>query len=193
MNLRLNPQLALGYKSPTQITRVVSEAWGIDNLYCANCPSPTLSPTPANTRAIDYFCPRCRSSYQLKSSRRPFGKRINDGAYEAMIEAILGDNTPNLFLLRYDHPLWTVRDLFLVPQFLLSRSSIEKRTALTAKAERAGWVGCNILLNALPPDAKIPVVTSGKAIPPKIVRYNLRKLQPLKKIVAKDRGWTLDV
>jgi len=46
-------QLAAAYKSNSQRARVVTEAWGEDNLYCPNCSSPKLSRLSHNTRASD--------------------------------------------------------------------------------------------------------------------------------------------
>ena len=59
--------LADNYKSLAQQARVVSEGWGNDNLFCPNCPSPTLNPAPNNTQAFDFLCSNCKSSFQLKS------------------------------------------------------------------------------------------------------------------------------
>ena len=193
MNIRLNSRLASGYKNPAQRTRVITEAWGGENLFCPNCPSPALDPTTANTPAIDFICLRCRETFQLKGSSRLIGHRLLDGAYATMMEAVLSQNTPNLYILQYDRTQWIVRHLLLIPHFVFTASSIEKRRPLSATARRAGWVGCNILLSNLPLDAKIPLVQQGSVIPSKIVRKKYRQLQPLKELTLKERGWTLDV
>lgn len=185
--------LATGYTSAAQKARVVSEAWARDNLYCPNCQSPSLNPSPNNTAAFDFVCPSCELRAQLKSKSSPIGDRIVDAAYEAMRRAILEDRTPNLYALRYDKSYWQVRDLILVPHFAFSLSAIEARPPLSAGARRAGWVGCNIVLRNIPADAKLPLVSAGIPVPPGQVRDSFRRLKPLEEISPKERGWTLDV
>jgi type II restriction enzyme len=186
-------RLAENYRSAAQQARVVSEAWGSNNLYCPNCQSPSLNPAPNNTAAVDYFCPVCNSPFQLKSKSSPIGDRIVDAAYEAMKRAILKDSTPNLYALHYERASWEVRNLILVPHFAFSISAIEARPPLAATARRAGWVGCNIVLKNIPPDARIRLVSDGVPALPELVRESFRRLKPLEEISAKERGWTLDV
>jgi type II restriction enzyme len=185
--------LALNYKSPAQQARVVSEAWGRDNLYCPNCQSPFLSPAANNTAAFDFLCPNCKLPFQLKSKSSPIGDRIVDAAYSAMMRAILEDRTPNLYALHYSRIFWQVRDLILVPHFAFSASAIEARKPLALGARRAGWVGCNIVLKNIPSDAKIKLVSDGVSTTPRQVRESFHRLRPLKEISPAERGWTLDV
>lgn len=193
MNLSMPAHLAANYKSPAQQARVVSEEWGSANLYCPNCQSSSLNRAPNNEPAVDYFCPVCTSPFQLKSKSSPIGDRIVDAAYEVMRRAILNDATPNLYALHYERPSWHVRNLILVPHFAFSISAIEARTPLAATARRAGWVGCNIVLKNIPPDARIKLVSEGTPTPPNLVRESFRRLKPLEEIGVKERGWTLDV
>ncbi|HEX8174485.1 MAG TPA: DpnI domain-containing protein [Pyrinomonadaceae bacterium] len=193
MNLSMPAHLAQGYKSPAQIARVVSEAWGKDNLYCANCQSPSLTPAPNNTEAFDFTCPRCGLRFQLKSKSSPIRDRIVDAAYQAMMRAILEDRTPNLYALHYSRLYWQVRDLILIPHFAFSASAIEARKPLALNARRAGWVGCNIVLKNIPPDARINLISNGVPLPPQLVRQSFHRIKPLEEIGAKERGWTLDV
>lgn len=110
-----------------------------------------------------------------------------------MRDAIKGDRTPNLFLLHYQLPQRVVQNLLLIPHFAFSLSLLEKRKPLSSTARRAGWVGCNFLLDRIPPDAKIPVVDSGKIIPPVEVRKAYERVRPFEKLNIEKRGWTLDV
>lgn len=185
--------LASTYKSAAQQARVVSEAWGQTNLYCPNCQSPHLDPAPNNTAAVDYFCPVCDLPFQLKSKSSPIGDRIVDAAYEAMRRAIAQDSTPNLYVLHYERMSWQVRNLILVPHFAFSISAIESRKPLAPHARRAGWVGCNIVLKNIPPDARIKLVTDSVPVSPQLVRDSFHRLKPLEEIGTKERGWTLDV
>ena len=93
----------------------------------------------------------------------------------------------------YNPAHWTVQNLILVPSFAFSLSCLEKRKALRSTAERAGWVGCNILLVNIPADARIPVVVNGKPNNPALVRRQYDRLRPLENLKSDARGWTLDV
>jgi type II restriction enzyme len=181
------------YKSASQRARVGTESWGATNFFCPACESPRLRSAPQGTAAIDYVCPSCDSPFQLKSQSRPLGSRIVDAAYSEMRRAILEDRTPNLFVLHYDLDAWAVRSVLLVPHFAFALSALERRKPLAATARRAGWVGCNILLDKIPVDARIPLVNEGTIQTPREVRRSYNRLRPLERLQVEKRGWTLDV
>ena len=193
MNLNL-PTLDLEkYKSSSQRARVGTESWGASNFFCSACESPRLEQASCNTAAIDFLCPVCNSTYQLKSQSKSFGAKILDAAYSKMKKAILEDRTPNLFVLQYDLANWAVRTVILIPRFAFTLSALERRKPLAPTARRAGWVGCNILLDKIAPDARISVVEDGKPLPPPDVRRAYHRLCPLERLKIEKRGWTLDV
>jgi type II restriction enzyme len=181
------------YTSKAQRTRVATEAWASANLYCPNCNSPALDSSAANTPAIDFQCPKCAATYQLKAQSCAFSRRIVDAAYSTMVRAILENRTPNLFALHYEISDWVVENVILIPRFAFPLSAIEKRKPLAETARRAGWVGCNILLHAIPPDARIKIISDGEPVAPADVRAQYARIRPLAKLDAKQRGWTLDV
>ena len=181
------------YKSASQRARIGTESWGAANFFCPSCESPRLDVAPRNTVAVDYFCPACNSPFQLKSQSKPLGTRIVDAAYSEMKRAILEDRTPNLFVLHYDLDAWAVRRVLLVPHFAFALSALERRKPLAPTARRAGWVGCNILLDKIPVYARISVVNEGTPQAAREVRNSYNRLRPLKKLQVEKRGWTLDV
>jgi len=181
------------YKSASQRARVGTESWGAANFFCPACQSPRLNVAPRNTVAVDYFCPSCESPFQLKSQSKPLGSRIVDAAYSEMKHAILEDRTPNLFVLHYDLDTWAVRTILLVPHFAFALSAVERRKPLASTARRAGWVGCNILLDRIPVHARISVVNEGTPQTSQQVRASYNRLRPLEKLQVEKRGWTLDV
>ena len=193
MDLHLPSEDIDRYKSASQRARVGTESWGASNFFCPVCDSPRLELAPHGTATLDYTCPRCDSPFQLKSQSRPFGTRIVDSAYSQMKSAILTDRTPNLYVLHYDLTAWAVRTVILIPHFAFALSAIERRPPLAPTARRAGWVGCNILLNKIPQDVRIPIVADGAARPAAEVRRAYRRLRPLEKLKVETRGWTLDV
>jgi type II restriction enzyme len=186
------PETLVNYRSRSQIARVITEAWARSNLYCAACDENTLIPASNNTRAFDFECGKCSARYQLKSSRKAHRYRIVDSAYSSMREAIESDHVPNLLALHYSEQ-WSVINLLLIPSFCFSVSALEKRKPLAATAKRAGWVGCNILLNAIPPDARIQVVSDSTSFARENVRTQYRQVKELKSLPPTVRGWTLDV
>jgi type II restriction enzyme len=193
VNLELPIENLDCYKSASQRARVGTESWGASNFFCPVCDSPRLDVTPHGTATLDYSCPKCDSPFQLKSQSRPFGARIVDAAYSQMKNAILTDHTPNLYILHYDVTAWAVRTVILIPHFAFALSAIECRPPLGPTARRAGWVGCNILLNKIPQDARIPIVAEGAARAAAEVRRAYRRLRPLEKLKVEKRGWSLDV
>ncbi len=187
------PRAPARYKSRSQIARVTTEPWVLQNVYCPSCPSPRLESLKANTPAKDFVCPRCEERFQLKSSRSLFKSRIPDAAYSRMIQAIQEDETPNIFGLHYDRDEWRVRNLIVIPRFAYSLKDILKRRPLSATAQRHDWVGCDISLRAIPQRARIPVILDGVPISPREVRREFERLRPLQRVRSKVRGWTLDV
>ncbi|MEY4916759.1 MAG: hypothetical protein RL616_672 [Verrucomicrobiota bacterium] len=193
MNLAMSGKIAAAYKSGSQMSGNVSEAWGADNFYCPNCSSPKLDWLKPGTKANDYRCPSCGFWFQLKSKKTPLGNTITDGAYAAMMEAINEDRSPNFFFLHYDFQTWTVRNLILIPHFAFPASAIIKRPPLAATARRAGWVGCNFALNRIPQEARISIITEKQIASEKEVREKFKKVKPLQEISVSQRGWALDV
>lgn len=193
MQLALPTAGLAAYTSASQRARIATELWGLRNLYCANCASLSLEPSPPNTPAIDFECPKCRIRFQLKSQSHAFGNRVLDSAYSKMVREIKENRTPNLLVLHYHLDLWRVGNLLMIPSFAFPLSAIEKRKPLAPTARRAGWVGCNILLGAIPQDARIPIIVDGVPVPTKQVRQQYARIRPLKTLRPEQRGWTLDV
>lgn len=193
MDLRLPTAGLERYKSASQRARIGTESWGAENFFCPACESPRLEPSPQGTAAIDYVCPSCDSPFQLKSQSKPFGSKIVDAAFSEMKRAIQEDRTPNLYVMHYDLAAWAVHSVILVPRFAFTLSAIERRKPLAATARRAGWVGCNIVLDKISAHARIPIIQEGNVRPTQSVREAYQRLRPLEKLQVEKRGWTLDV
>jgi type II restriction enzyme len=109
-----------------------------------------------------------------------------------MVRAIRSDRVPNLLILQYSAG-WHINNLLLIPSFFFSETAIEKRAPLSLQARRAGWVGCNILLDRIPEDGKIAMVSDGLAVEEEIVREEFSRIRKLAEVPPTLRGWTLDV
>lgn len=155
MLLTFRSELGAGYKSASQRARVLTEDWALRNMYCPACVSNRLRNTENNTEAVDFQCIGCEAEYQLKATSKPIGRKIVDAGYDAMMRAIREDRLPHFLFLSYDNIRARVNDLIMVPSFCLSTSAIEARKPLGANARRAGWVGCNIILDSVPTDGRL--------------------------------------
>lgn len=188
----MDPRYASGYKSASQITRKITEAWADANLFCVACESPSLASAAVNAEAIDFKCASCRAVYQLKALKSWSERRVPDAGYDAMMRALRSDSIPNLLVIQYT-PEWVVHNLILIPSFFFSPAAIQKRKPLSPNARRAGWVGCNILLSEIANDGKIRMVSQGTALASDTVRIRYNLVRPLSQVAVNTRGWALDV
>jgi len=193
VELSLDPSKAASYSSRSQIARVVTENWVAEQVYCPACDCKTLVPTPPGTQVVDFVCRVCKEGFQLKSQSHAFRSKVTDAAYGPMIERIEQCRAPSFMFMHYRPDRWRVRDLFLVPSYFLSPSMIERRKPLALTARRARWVGCNILLSALPGDARIPMVADEIPLASADVRSSWRRFSFFKGANAESRGWMGDV
>jgi type II restriction enzyme len=185
--------LAAGYKNKSQVARVVTEAWARDNMYCPACPSDSLDRLKANTKVLDFQCPRCEEKFQLKAKDGSIGSVVANSAYEPKIQAIMTHANPSYAFLQYDPKPMQVASLFVVPRFFFSPDIIQKRAPLSASARRHGWVGSNILLGNLPLDARIYVVRDGYITSERDVRNAWSRFVFMDKVKVASRGWLNDV
>ena len=157
-DLAFAPLKAQHYKSATQKIRVLSEEWVSRSLYCPNCGNEQITPRRNNSAVSDFSCTVCAEEYELKSQKGTIKGRVVDGAYETMMRRLKEANNPNLLLLSYDPAALSVLGLTVVPKHFFIPELIEKRKPLSATARRAGWTGCNILLDNIPHAGRISLV-----------------------------------
>lgn len=193
MKLSFDVELAKPYHSVPQITRVLTESWVQDNLYCPRCGNRSISKFKNNRPVADFFCPKCQNQYELKSKSGSIAKKINDGAYETMIKRITGNQNPDFLFMSYSKNECAVDDLIIVPKHFFTPDIIEKRNPLTSTARRAGWVGCNILLGEIPEQGKISIIKHGKVIDQGEVLEKVYNSTLLQTNSMDSRGWLMDV
>lgn len=189
MELNCDLSAAIGYTSPLQISRVLSEAWFRRNGFCLACECEVLEPTANNTRACDFVCRACCGSYELKAFRRKPAKRLIDGAYGALVSRLQRGAAPTLMLMERSSG-WVISGLTAIHPLFLTPDIVEKRKPLSSTARRAGWVGCNIRLDLMGNDAAIEIIKGGVARPRESVREQFRKLDRLREVPLERRGWT---
>ena len=154
---------------------------------------PKLRSTRPNRPVADFHCKRCSEEYELKSQKSKFGAKVVDGAFGTMCERLAETNNPNLLLLNYDLKQFGVTNLFVVPKHFFVREIIEKRKPLATTARRAGWTGCNILLNQIPESGKIFFVREGQLQDKGKVLDQWRNTLFLRDESPDARGWLIEV
>lgn len=181
------------YKSNSQRARVLTENWFSSQMYCPCCLNRKIVNYPNNQKANDFFCDNCKNDFQLKSSQKPFGKKIVDGEFNTMYSVIQKGNAPNFFIMYYSSDEWMLKSLFMIPKFFVNISMLEKRKPLSQDARRAGWTGCNFLLNNLPQEGKISIITNEMIEDKDKVNKIWKKMFFLANKKPDFRGWTSDV
>lgn len=182
----------MDYTSKSQLARVMTESWVAKNGYCLACDSDRILPTAVNTQARDFECQVCRHPYELKSTLRPFGNKIVDGAFASMIRRIESGSVPSLLLLRYSETS-TVIDLTAIHHSLITREIVQERKPLAPTARRAGWIGCNILLSGIPLEGRIPLIKSGMPVPKVGSRAIFAATEKLATQSLTNRSWARDL
>ncbi|MDO4571703.1 MAG: DpnI domain-containing protein, partial [Planctomycetia bacterium] len=81
MNLYFDMSLVEGYQSVSQRTRLLTENWVAQNMFCPRCGHPELKHFQNNYPVADFFCPNCQNQFELKSKNGFWGGSVNDGAY----------------------------------------------------------------------------------------------------------------
>lgn len=186
--------LAKGYTSPSQIARVLTENWLVQNMYCPVCGEMSIHQAEPNAPVKDCICEHCKAQYELKSKKENSDKyttKVNDGVYRTMIARITSLDNPSFFFMHYD--AYEVNNLIIVPKCFFVPNVIEKRKPLSNHAERAGWEGCNILLRQIPGFAKIPIIKNGVFLDPKKVCREYNRIYSLQTNTIESRGWLFDV
>ena len=132
-------------------------------------------------------------TYELKSKSASISNKVNDGAYNTMIERITSINNPNFFFMHYNKSNLQVENFVMVPKYFFSPDIIEKRKPLADTARRAGWIGCNILLNRIPNEGRIFIIQNEKEVPIEQIIDKVHRTEFLRGSKLDARGWTLDV
>jgi len=192
MNLALDINLANGYKSNSQIARLLTENWVLNNSYCPSCGSLPLNEFENNRPVADFYCKKCSEEFELKSKSGKLSNTISDGAYSTMIERVSSENNPNFFFLTYTKT-WTVNDFLIIPKQFFTPEIIIKRPPLKETAKRAGWVGCNIDISKVADAGKVFLVKNAQIINQDIVKETFNKTLFLRTKNKDAKGWILDI
>jgi len=192
-DLILNFALGHQYRSESQKARVISEAWTESNAFCCSCGG-GLVRGKNNARVLDFTCVECQNGYELKSTRGNFTSKLPDGAFTAMMARLSDTSSPDFLFLSYDVKSFRVTNFFAVPTCFLDATVIEKRKPLSPHARRAGWVGCNLVMNRIPDAGKVFYIKDGEILKRSAVLEAWGRTAFLRrKADLEARGWTLEI
>ncbi|MDD4333038.1 MAG: DpnI domain-containing protein [Patescibacteria group bacterium] len=193
MKIIFNTALANKYTSLSQKARVLTETWVDNEIFCPSCGT-NIENYENNRPVADFYCPNCKEEYELKSKKDGLSKKIVDGAYKTMLERLKSNNNPNFFFLNYNPIKYEVLNFLVIPKHFFVPDIIERRKPLSENARRAGWIGCNILLQAIPQSGKIFYIKNGNIESKEDVLKNWQKTLFLRDSdKAELKGWILDI
>ncbi len=193
MEISLDSRIPENYHSNSQIARILTETWVADNMFCPRCGNLHIKHFENNRPVADFFCPSCNNEYELKSKNGVLGRKINDGAYKTMIDRITSNNNPDFFFMTYSQKELKVRDFVFVPKHFFVPDIIEKRKPLALTSRRAGWTGCNILIDKIPEQGRIYVISNGHALSREAVISRVTQSNRLETSNINSRGWLMDI
>lgn len=181
------------FESATQNARVWSETWVAEQLYCPSCGWDRVRKFENNNPVADFVCPACDEEFELKAKKGAMGGRVPDGAYRTMLERLAARNNPSLMLMSYDVSARSVTSFSVVPKHFFVSDIIRERKPLAETAKRAGWVGCDILLSAVPAVGRIEIVRHGEFLPKTAVLAKWKDTAFLWSKTGEARGWLVEV
>lgn len=193
MNLHFDATSVRAYRSNSQLARVLTERWVEDNMFCPRCGRLHIEHFPNNRPVADFYCPECHSEYELKSRNGSILKKVNDGAYSKMIQRITSNKNPDFFFMNYSKAELCVRDFVFVSKYFFVPNIIEKRPPLAESARRPGWVGCKILLDKIPEQGRVEIVSGGVVRETQTVLAVIQKNRGLETGDIETRGWLMDI
>jgi type II restriction enzyme len=192
LNLGFEEEAAV-FESASQNARVLTEHWVGAHLFCPNCGADRMDRYGNNRPVADFNCGACGEDFELKSQKGKFGRKVMDGAFGTMCDRLAGSDNPSLILMNYNKARLSVTTLFFVPKHFFIREIIEERKPLSPTARRAGWIGCNILINQIPEAGKIFLVRNGEQRPKSAVLEEWRSTLFLRRQSGAARGWLIEV
>ncbi len=193
MLLNFDFSLARKYHSAAQQIRVMSENWVLQNIYCVKCGYRQLAPFANNTPVGDFYCPSCKKNFELKTHKTDIKSKITDGAFSSMIDKIEKHTVPNFFYLHYAPADYRVQNFIVIPGYYFTRRIIEKRQPLAPTARRAGWVGCNINLRAIPESGKLYLIRKQQIADKSQILSSFNQMFFLHRHKEENKGWLLDI
>lgn len=180
------------FKSKSQISRVVTEKWAKENLFCPNCGN-KIVPYPANTKVYDFYCSKCPERFQLKSSGKAFSKSILGAEYKTTLRSLRVGRHPSLILLHYDKDNMLIKNISILHRACITASCLRPRKPLSPSARRHGWQGCLYLVDQIPKLGLISIVNDGRVASKNQVIQRWQAARKFLEVPFAKRGWLADL
>jgi type II restriction enzyme len=182
------------YISKSQIARVETEKWAINNLFCPFCGHP-MSESSANTKVFDFSCTICNQQYQLKTLSKRIGKKLIGSEYYTFIKAVETGTVPNFIIMEYfiEDNVFMAKEVIFIPKVFITEETIEKRKPLSETARRAGWTGCNLLFEQIPSYGKLKIVANQEFLPKDSILLEVKKIANLYNLDSQKSRWKIEM
>ena len=182
------------YTSKSQIARIETERWAIQNLFCPLC-GDELKDSSANTKVYDFICSKCNQEYQLKSLSKKIGKKLIGSEYYTFIKALENKSIPNFLIMEYaiDKNGFSSKEVIFIPKVFITEEIIEKRKPLSESARRAGWTGYNLLFESIPSYGKLYLVKDSKVESKEQILEKSHKILNLYDLDSKKVRWKIEI
>ena len=182
------------YTSKSQIARIETEKWAVNNLFCPLCGN-QLKESSANTKVYDFICSKCNQEYQLKSLSKKIGKKLIGSEYYTFIKALENKSVPNFLIMEYsiENNYFTSKKVVFIPKVFITKEIIEKRKPLSETARRAGWTGYNLLFESIPSYGKLYIVKDSKIEQKEIILSQSQKILNLYDLDSNKARWKIEI
>jgi len=182
------------YKSKSQLARIRTEEWTLNNLFCPFCGHPFVA-SATNTKVYDFTCPICDQQYQLKAVSKKIGKKLVGSEYYTFIKAIENNCVPNFIIMEYslNNTFVIPQEIFFIPKVFITKETIEKRKPLSETARRAGWTGYNLLFDRIPSYGKLLMANDYGMISKEKILNETRKISSLYNIDSQKVKWKIEI
>ncbi|WP_291340601.1 DpnI domain-containing protein [Acinetobacter sp. UBA801] len=182
------------YTSKSQIARIETEKWAINNLFCPLCGN-AFNDYSANTKVYDFICSNCNQEYQLKAMSKKIGKKLIGSEYYTFINAIENKSVPNFLIMEYsiENDCFKSKEVIFVPKVFITEEVIEKRKPLSESARRAGWTGYNLLFEPIPSYGKLHIVKNGILQSKNRILKESQKITNLYNIDSNKVKWKIEI
>jgi len=182
------------YTSKSQIARIETEEWAINNLFCPLCGN-QLKNSSANTKVYDFICSKCNQEYQLKSLSKKIGKKLIGSEYYTFLKALENKTVPNFLIMQYslENNRFTSKEVVFIPKVFITQEIIEKRKPLSESARRAGWTGYNLLFESIPSYGKVFIVKDSKLESKDKILNQSHKILNLYDLDSNKAKWKIEI
>jgi len=182
------------YKSKSQIARIETEKWALNNIFCPLCGN-VLNDSSANTKVYDFSCSSCNQVYQLKALSKKIGKKLIGSEYYTFMKAIENKSVPNFLIMEYsfENNCFKSKEVIFVPKVFITEEIIEKRKPLSESARRAGWTGYNLLFEPIPSYGKLQIVKNGVLQTKDIILKESKKITSLYNTDLNKIKWKIEI